>query len=316
MQINPQKLIFLRNRAGWSTQKLAEESQLGRATITRIENGHTRESNSHTVTQLSRVFRCRAEELSTPPDADDVPERLSDRRAPKEEMSAATRNAVSLIALRYGEKPSTILELAPLLFDLVAKESLIDRRKSLNEVRGYRQAIEAVADRFPHMGSRFTYDYEVDQFELREERSIAREDIRGEYVHADASYGDALYPDDYDDASNNPFVRHLQKRCEQISAEGFEAPRIEAIPRWYSPDYEIGLAEADGLSGGDAVLSKAILQGIVSLSSIPDELKKSGRVEARQQWMRERVDENRRKVAEYFEKNGMRLRELGIDLGE
>lgn len=156
MQINPEKLIALRKSAGLTAQVLADEAAVGRATITRIENGNTLNSNRTTVTRLAKALRCRPEELSTPPDNRDHLGTLAHRRSIKIEMSAASHNALLLIAGRYGEQAATILELAPLLFDMVATESLIERRRNLAELQLHRDAIGEMSDRFPHLALRFT----------------------------------------------------------------------------------------------------------------------------------------------------------------
>lgn len=306
MQINPEKLITLRKAAGLTVQELAEKAPVGRATITRIEHGRTTSSNGTTVSRLARALHCRPEDLSTPPDEVDHLSILAHRRSIKIEMSAASHNALLLIAARYGEQEATILELAPLLFDMVATESLVERRRNLTELREHRDAIGDMADRFPHFGDRFTNDWDATPFDDREERSITQCDLRGEFVHADETMEDSFYPEDYEESSDNPFVAHLRRRWGRISNEGYQAPTLEAIPRWTGPYYEIGFAEADKIAGGDEGLAAAIVSGSIPISSIPTDLRKEGRMIERQAWMRERVAENAKRTDAIF-------KELGID---
>ena len=306
MQINPEKLIALRKMAGLTVQGLADEAHVGRATITRIANGHTITSNGTTITRLAKALRCRPEELSTPPEDDDKFATLALRRPIKTEMSAASHNALLLVAGRYGEQAATILELAPLLFDMVATESLIERRQSLAELRLHRDAIGEMSGRFPHLASRFTSDWDALLYDDREERSISRNDLRGEFVHADETMDDNFYPEDYDESSDNLFVAHLRRRWGRISSEGYQAPNIEAMPRWTGPYYEIGFAEAGKIAGGDDDLAAAIVHGSIPISSIPADLRKEGRMTERQAWMRERIVENAERADAIF-------KELGID---
>ena len=306
MQINPEKLIALRKMAGLTVQGLADEANVGRATITRIENAHTITSNGTTVTRLAKALRCRSEELSTPPEDDDKFATLANRRAIKIERSAASHNALLLVAGRYGEQAATILELAPLLFDMVATESLIERRQNLAELQLHRDALAKMSDRFPHLADRFTSDWDAAPFDDREERSISRNDLRGEFVHADETMDDNFYPEDYDESSDNLFVAHLRRRWGRIASEGYKAPNIEAMPRWTGPYYEICFAEAGKIAGGDDDLAAAIVHGLIPISSIPTDLRKDGRMLERQAWMRERIAENAERADAIF-------KELGID---
>ena len=199
MQINPEKLIMLRKRDRLTAEGLAELAGVGRATITRIENGRTAAHNATTIDRLCKALGCKPDDLATPPEKSDPAKLFVSRQSTPYDMSAACQNALSLVALRYGEKPETILELAPLLFDLIARESLIERRDTLAALRSHREAIGAMASKFPHFSGRFTNDWEADDFEHREEMSIDRDDLRGEFVHADDSMNDSFYPDGFDE---------------------------------------------------------------------------------------------------------------------
>lgn len=309
MQISSCKLIALRKRANLTAEALAQESGIGRATITRIENGHTTSSTSNTVKKLAEALRCRPEDLATPPEADDQVNPLSNRFTMKVEMSAACQNALSLIAARYREQPTTILELAPLLFDIIARESLMERRHNLEQLSLHRDAINAMSNRFPHLSGRYTWDWEAQDFDGREEHSIARDDLRGEFVHADETLSDHFYPHEYDDTSSNPFVAHLRQRYERIAAEGYEAARIDGISHWLGPDYELGFSEASKLAGNDEELADAIVRGVVPIPIIPKDLLKEERTADRQEWMRERIAEHAQRTSALFEKLG-----LGVEL--
>lgn len=306
MQIIPEKLIVLRKAARLTVQKLAEEALVGRATITRIENGRTSTSNGTTIKRLAKALGCRPEELSTPPEDGNLLTALAHRRSVKVEMNAASHNALLLIAARYGEQAATVLELAPLLFDMVATESLLERRQNLAVLRQHRDAISEMSDRFPHLAERFTWDWNAASFDDREERSIARNDLRGEFVHADETMDDHFYPNDYDESADNPFVAHLRRRWGQISEAGYQSPTIEAMPRWTGPYYEIGIAEAGKIAGGDENLTAAIVSGAIPIVSIPTDLRNEGRMIERQAWMRERIAENAERADAIF-------KDLGID---
>lgn len=296
MQINAQKLIALRKSANLTADALAEAAGIGRATITRIENGHTSSSSSNTVKKLADVLRCRPDDLAKPPEADDSGV-LRRRQATNVDMSVESQNALWLVARRYGESAETILELAPLLFDIVARESLIERRRSVAELSSHRIIMEAMANRFPHMGGRFTYDCEVDGYISREETSIRRDDLRGDFVHIHGTLIDSFYPDDFDEECDNPFVVHIRERCQRVANEGYEDANLEAISRWGGPVYELGRNEAKALAGEDEDLANALIQGHVPLAKMPKELLKADRVSDRQEWIRQRAAETASKAS-------------------
>ncbi|MDZ4137677.1 MAG: helix-turn-helix transcriptional regulator, partial [Erythrobacter sp.] len=129
--INPEKLIFLRKEAGLTAEALADAAHVGRATITRIENGKAGATRTETVKRLASTLKCQPADLFKPPEPDQA-RSLFDDRAPLDlSISTAAQNALELVAMRYNETRETILELAPLLFDLVARESLFERNERL-----------------------------------------------------------------------------------------------------------------------------------------------------------------------------------------
>lgn len=292
MQINAKKLVMLRKREGLTADQLAERAKIGRATITRIENGHTTSSSSNTVQKLATALKVSTDELSSAPSSEGRSGLLSNRHTLSVEISTAAQNALALMAIRYGEKRETIVALAPLLFDLVAKESLIERRKLLNELRARRAEIGAMASNFPHMSGRYTCDWNAEEFDDREERSINNADIRAEEVHRNDDFDDdAFYPNEFELESHNPFVQHIKRRLEYAAVDGHERVELEAITRWFGPIYELGLPEAAKLAGEDDDLAHDIVAGLLPIASVPKELWKEERLADRQDWMRKFVAE-------------------------
>lgn len=289
MHINGKKLITLRRRSNLSAETLAYVAGIGRATITRIENGRTTSSNSNTIEKLARALRCQPEDLAAPPAPADAMTALNEQRDASVHISVACQNALMLIARRYGEEQETILELAPLLFDIVARESLIERRKNLDELRVARNALNSMSSRFPHLGDRYTNDWDAEEADFREERSIARNDIRGNYVHSDEALPDCFFPRMLDDDERSPFVAHIRRRCQLIADEGYEAPHLESVNDWVQ--CTLGFPEADDLAGGDKELSSAIMRGLVPIATLPKQLLKDERLQDRKQWMREQIEE-------------------------
>lgn len=305
--VHPQKLVYLRKKMNLTATALAKKATIGRATITRIENEAARNRSAETIKRLTKALQCEPADLETPPEPTQQDTSLLGRSKVPVEMSDATQNALFLVARRYGESRETILELAPLLFDLVARESLNERKSRLAELDAHRRAISAMSSHFPHLSGRFTCDWEAQDFEIREEQSIAQADLRGEHVHAVETMNDAYYPADFDDEANNPFAAHLRSRLIAVAEDGREAATIEALPRYGSPYYEIGLPESREIAGNDDVIADAFIRGTVRIDAIPPNLRREGQMEERQAWAHQRLEDHSVRMAEMWDL-------LGIDL--
>ncbi len=307
--INPEKLIFLRKQMGLTASALADEAKLGRATVTRIENGNAPKPREHTIKQLAKALRRQPSELATPPEAPAQNDPILGRSRMQLGMSDAAQNALILVARRYGESRESILELAPLLFDLVARESLRERKSRLAELDAHRSAISAMSNKFPHLSGRFTCDWAAKEFDFREERSIERADLRGAHVHADETMDDAFYPNEFDDETSNPFVTHLRSRLLAIAEDGREGATIEAWSRYVGPWYEIGLPEALEIAGDDEVIADALVRGVIRIDAIPTDLLRKDQIDERKKWAHQRLKEHSSRMNEIWG-------ELGIDLSD
>lgn len=298
--INPQKLIFLRKEAKLTAEALAVEAGVGRATITRLENGTAGATRAETARRLANALKCQVADLFTPPAAEQSQTLFNDRVPLSISISSAAQNALELVAMRYNETRETILELAPLLFDLLARESLLERSRNLEELWLRRDAVASMAERYSHLGGRFLHDQQAEEAEIREETSIRNRDIRAAYVLDDDSLEDAFVPADYDDECNNPFVDHLNRRLSAVRPNGDTAPSLDVWPVWRSPSYEIGSEEALAIARGDEELARAILSGAVTLAKLPKNLRVSDDEEARIVWMREQKAKHDQKLQELF----------------
>lgn len=100
--INPEKLIFLRKEAGLTAEALADAAHVGRATITRIENGKAGATRTETVKRLASTLKCQPADLFKPPEPDQA-RSLFDDRAPLDlSISTAAQNALELVAISSG----------------------------------------------------------------------------------------------------------------------------------------------------------------------------------------------------------------------
>jgi len=298
--INPQKLIFLRKEAKLTAEALAVEAGVGRATITRLENGTAGATRAETARRLANALKCQIADLFTPPAAEQSQTIFTDRVPLSISISSAAQNALELVAIRYNETRETILELAPLLFDLLARESLLERSRHLAELCIRRDAVASMGEHYSHLGGRFLHDWQAEEVESREETSIRNRDIRAVYVLDDDRVEDAFVPTDYDDECNNPFVDYLNRRLVNVKSDSETAPSLHVWPVWRSPSYEIGSEEALAIARGDEDLARAILSGAVPLAKIPKNLRNPDAEEARIDWMREQKAKHDHKLEELF----------------
>ena len=296
-KIHPEKLVTLRTEAKLTAEALAEKAKVGRATITRIENGKTESSHKVTVARIAAALRCSEEALATPPEPDKNRSLFGDRFPIAQEMSGPTHNALVLTALRYGETAETILELAPLLFDLVARESLKVRRERLAKLREHRATVASMEAEFSHLAGRLFCDWRAEEIEGVEEKALRKNDVRGETILHDTDIEDYYFPNDYDEECDNPFIVHLRDRFGQLE-DGKELPEIEAWPRWRSPAYETCRREALAIAGGEEDLAAAIVDGAIRIASIPKHLRGSDAIDERKAWMRDRISEHSARLAE------------------
>ena len=287
--INAEKLAWLRKRARKTVDELAESAKVGRATITRIENGRTRSSNPVTVTRLAEALSCREAELFTPPADEGEKAQMAEREPVDFEMSTEAQNALHLVAMRYHESLDTIVELAPLLFDLFARESLKERRRRLAELESHRKAIAALSADCSHIGERLFNDWDADEIERREEASIRANDLRASYIMKLGGAEDGFFPDYYDEDSMNPFVSFLKQRLNAVSDGDADAPTIDSVSRWGHAEYNIGLREALQITGGDRPLADWIVWGSIPLTRMPKALRAADAHEARLAWLREQA---------------------------
>jgi transcriptional regulator with XRE-family HTH domain len=294
--INPEKLIFLRKEAGLTAEALADAAHVGRATITRIENGKAGAPRTETVKRLANTLKCQPRDLFTPPEPDQARSLFNDRTPLDLSISTAAQNALELVAMRYNETRETILELAPLLFDLVARESLFERRERLAELSARRDAVAEMGCHFSHLGGRFLHDWQAEEVEVQEETSIRRRDLRASYVLESDSIEDAFVPLDYDEECDNPFVDHLKRRMEEVRQDGDDAPSLDVWPVWRSPSYDVGSAEALILAQGDEKLARSILTGAIQLARLPKNLRSADADEARLAWMRQQKAQHEEKL--------------------
>ncbi len=231
----------------------------------------------------------------------------ADAAGPKAQLnvrvSPEARNALALVAERYGIRPTDIIEIAPLLFHLVASESLAERAARLAALRTARSSIKALHGQFAHLTESLVNDWQGEEIDDLEARSIARLDIRGSSIDGDDPRIDPRRQG-YDEEEHNPFVTHLRERLAAVRPEG-SRDTVEGWGAWHGPRYAICHAEALAFFGGDEDAADDPVDGHYPISDMPKDLRASGQPGDRVAWAREKSKEIAARAEDYFKSVGM-----------
>lgn len=306
--INPDSLKHLRLRKNLTLDRLAERSKVDRSTISRIERGKITRPSQNTVDRLSKALGCSAENLNSPPNLDEGTSAVfGSRSAPGLKMSDAAQNALHLAAKRYAVQAEEILDFAPLLFDLAAMESLLRRRANLNALNERSEALADLGNAFAHLSGQLVENWRADEIAGLEDKSIRFLDIRGLLIDSDDPTIDP-WPINYDEHTDNPFIRFLRDRAQQIANQSSWCGEIEG---WSSVtlDYTICEPEASAFAQGEEDIISAIYSGLFKIDELPAGLRNDDRNAERQEWLREQVKAGEAKIRRFT--SGLLL-ELGL----
>jgi transcriptional regulator with XRE-family HTH domain len=308
--INPMVAKRERLKLKLSLEELARRAGVNKATLHRIERGGMKRNAEHVVSRLAKAFGIDPDKLTDAqePGGDPVETASSHRSQFNIRLSHEARNALALVAKRYRVKPLEVIEFAPLLFHIMASETLAERRRRLSQLRVAREQIEALQDNFSHIAERLLNDWQAEELELLEERSIATRDIRGELLDESQDTTDPR-PYKYDDATQNPFIALLRDRLAAVQSSGGD----ETVYHWVdgmSPRYRICFDVALEYLGGDADAAEDLVEGRIAVHELPRELRSPGQEVRRAEWVRTRSAERAAENAKWLE--SLDLKDLGL----
>ena len=282
LPIRPELLRELRHRQGLRLHTLADHAGISKDSVWRIENGLQPGNREDTQRRLARALGVEPGVLTGERPLPAVAEAPRSRWTL--EISQATRNAVILAARRYGVPEVLILELAPLLFVLMAEESLGRRRAVLAELESALAKSAAAGEEMPHLAGIGETPAPVRAAVAGEERSIAARDLFAQGLDADmlASLGDA----GSDAGADNPLAVFLAERARRASVG---APDLATVARVTPSGVAAALCGAEVLeaAGGDAALAAAIQDGRIALAEMPRALWQD--VAARRSWLQDQI---------------------------
>lgn len=293
MPINPERLRQLRKTKRMSRQNLAQRSKISLRTIYRLENAASSPGavRDRTINQL-------AEALSVEPAVltGDLPmpeDKSSDRPLEGERVQVSAflepevRLAYDLIKRRYGVNATTVFNLGPLLFTLLAEGSFVWRRRKLEELRESAARLDEMGNIAGHLRFAFAAHRAIEGA-AGEEESIGKCDLFGKEVSQES------FELGYDRSTNNPFADYLRHFARKIGD-----PYVVMLDPWYGelqddgplkgyPDYQVCQRELEEISGGSTSAMAVLQTGQVRLKDIPDDLWVEGAAEARADWLEEK----------------------------
>lgn len=274
--LDPKALVEARKKKGWTQKELSDATKpkIDISTISRLERGKPTNVRGNTLEQLSKALGASPESLCKTAD--------KERDVIKLSIGPAARNALKLVADRYHINREYIVDVAPLLFFLVAEQSLHDRQQRADELQ---QAAETLFD-LQCTNRHLPRKYPIDEDALAtEKRSIQKRDLFGLAVTRNAgpllNYAD----DEYDESEHNPFAAFLSKALSTVRKTHENSEPVRFHPG-RCPEYAICAEEAAAIVGGDAEAVKAILRGAAALHEMP----KDSPAEERAAWARAEYD--------------------------
>ena len=221
MSIHPETLKQRRIKKGWSQQQLADHcartkgAQVSKRTISRIESGETAPENirRHTAESLAKALGVEPEDLAVAID-DEVGDGAGERRhAIRASVNGGVALAYDLAQHRYGVSETYLVEIAPLLFHILAEQSLAERKRRLAELEALDARLRELApDHVEIAGNRVSFEVE--------RRSIAAFDVFGQF--------------DVDDEDDPEVGAHTS--CKEV--ERVFSDFLEAQARRFAGDHE------------------------------------------------------------------------------
>jgi transcriptional regulator with XRE-family HTH domain len=238
--LNPEALKYYRKKLGWSQDKLAAESKISKAQISRYERGQ-QTSRIHQVNRerLCGALRVNWEKLTRAPETKDF-SWLRNRVALKDGIEGSARTALTYMQLRYGLVEEAIIDLAPLAFLILAERSLQARKAALDETEAaFEDATSDAMERLPYMRGAFYGHYDWEWI-AAERKSLDEREVYEQYV-------------DDEGEEMSPFVDFLEKELKSLGL--FQEHPIEFSSSFRgAPGYAIpveSLARALDLDAAD-----------------------------------------------------------------
>ena len=302
MHIDPDRLRQLRKQKRLTRQKLAETARVSLRQLHRLEKKapSPKGVREHTLNQLARALRIDPGVLTGDLPMPEFEATESPGGSERVKVSALLHPEVhlayTLIKRRYKVSQTTIFNLAPLLFVLLAEGSLAWRRRKLEEVeeatdRLRNSGTNGAGERIGHL-SFVNAVYRVEEQCSAEGESIQKYDLFGREV------GEDTFDLGYDPSTNNPFADYLHEFASKIGKPDIVLVDDETLNHGSLenlPYYWICSEEVRQIAGGSKAALQSLNRGFARLGDIPDELWAEDATDKRVRWLEEQyTDEARR----------------------
>ena len=293
MHISPDRLRELRRVKNWSREKLAQNSKISLRQINRLEKPSTspRKSRENTLGRLARALDIEVGVLTGElPMPEPSPTKTPGEREPTKmsiNLLPASQLAYELIERRYGVNRTTICNLAPLLFTLLAEGSLSWRRKNLAEIHEAADRLESIGRPGGHLSFAFAGQWQRDESADSELESIERNDLFGRDANG------ATYDLGYSPSRHNPFADYLREfatriaKPEVVSVDNDTLEEFGALEHF--PHYWVCHEDLQRIAGESDSAVVALRLGHARLRDIPDDLWAEDATERRTRWLEEQV---------------------------
>ena len=263
-------------------------------TIQRLENPAHSNTTPHwtTVERLAKALQIAPEVLTGElplPQTGKAPA-PAQRVQVNAEIAPKARLAYDLVKSRYGVSATEIINMAPLLFVLLAEGSLGWRRSKLEEAGEAISRLDEIGNEVGYwlFGTATTVALNADTLE---KESIAKADIFGDHLFSDSH--DTFGDDPFDRSKSNPFAGYLRKLAADLENPGVvEVERDDlsyGSPWLRFPDYDLCNDEIEKVTNDSLDAKRALETGHVRLSEIPEELKGDDAGKERAAWLEERL---------------------------
>ena len=290
MKIIPETLRKYREMKNLTQESLARLSKVTKKTISRLELGEVSNPRLNTVNNLAKTLSVDPESLSKPYSR----ENKEDMRGyVKLKTSIPIDNMISvkMVHERYGVSTDTLVRIAPLLFTVIAEQSLEWRKKTLSEALEKLTALDKIRRKGSHMAF-IAESFSFIEGVRAEKKSIESHDIFGLNICDDD------FADSHDSGITNPFVNYILEQCEQLEKDIFSFD--DYCDNDHMPDYEILPKERYRLMQCNYWAEFAVASGYADLSKMPTKLLKQGCEAERIEWLVSKIPEKVRQEQEKY----------------
>ncbi len=183
----------------------------------RWDRGEVCRVRAHLRKPLCEALGVEWDAPTTPPSQEATPRPFGITRMQRW-VSRHVPPALLLVAERYGTQPKDVLDIAPLLFHIVAERSLLEGRRRLDEFYAMQdEADRRLGEKSAHLGGIITArSTSADEILEQEEMSLRARDLFGSLMKYE-------FRDDDDEGPFVHFVRSLAEGLPQDAATSIES---------------------------------------------------------------------------------------------